>query len=142
MKPFYNKIIIPIDGSEHADLAFRQAMGIARGRGVEIVLLNCFDELPSTIGGETRAELIAELERESRRLLEPYEKIAKEEGLSCKVLVRSGPAARAIVHAATEEKADLIVMGSRGLSDFSGIVMGSVSHRVLSLASQPVLIAR
>ena len=30
MKSFYNKILIPIDGSEHADLAFRQAMGIAQ----------------------------------------------------------------------------------------------------------------
>ena len=142
MKPFYSKILIPIDGSDHADLAFRQAMGIAQGSGVEIVLLNCFEELPNTIGGETRAELIAELEREARALLEPYDALAKKEGRAYKTLVRSGPAARAIVHAANEEKVDLIVMGSRGLGDFSGMVMGSVSHRVLSLATQPVLIVR
>jgi hypothetical protein len=40
------------------------------------------------------------------------------------------------------EGCDLIVMGSRGLSDFSGMVMGSVSHRVLRHAAMPVLIVR
>ena len=43
---------------------------------------------------------------------------------------------------AAQEGCDLIVMGSRGLSDFSGMVMGSVSHRVLRHATMPVLIVR
>lgn len=142
MKSFYNKILIPIDGSEHADLAFRHALGLAANREIEIVLLNCFEELPATIGGEARSALIGEMEAQAHKLLEPYVKIAKDAGHSCKTLVRGGPAARTIVHTANDEKCDLIAMGSRGLSDFSGMLMGSVSHRVLSLAKQPVLIVR
>ena len=142
MKSFYNKILIPIDGSEHADLAFRQAMGLAHNSDVEIVLLHCYEELPNAIGGEARAELIAESEREARNLLAPFATTVEKEGHPCKLVVRGGPPARTIVHVANDEKCDLIVMGSRGLGDFSGIIMGSVSHRVLSLAAQPVLIVR
>ena len=142
MKAFYDKILIAIDGSDHADLAFRQALGIAQERDVEFILLNCFEELPSSIGGAARTGLVAELEKDARNTLAPYEKLAKDAGKSYKSFVRSGPAARAIVHLADEEKCDLIVMGSRGLGDFSGILMGSVSHRVLSQATQPVLIVR
>jgi len=48
-----------------------------------------------------------------------------------------GDAAEEIVAAAEKVKADLIVIGTRGLSDLEGLVMGSVSHKVIHLAHCP-----
>ena len=55
-------------------------------------------------------------------------------------LVEEDDPARAILAAAERLGADLIVMGSRGMSDLKGRLVGSVSHKVLHLASQPCLI--
>ena len=47
---------------------------------------------------------------------------------------------RGIVEAATAADTDVIVMGTRGLSDFGGLFLGSVTHRVLHLAEKPVIV--
>ncbi|MDH3239110.1 MAG: universal stress protein [Alphaproteobacteria bacterium] len=52
-------------------------------------------------------------------------------------VLAQGDAAEEIVAAAETAKADLIVIGSRGLSDLEGLVMGSVSHKVIHLAKCP-----
>ncbi len=47
-----------------------------------------------------------------------------------------------IAEVAREEDASIIVMGSRGLSDWSAAIIGSIAHKVLHLADRPVLVAR
>ncbi len=51
-----------------------------------------------------------------------------------------GPASQAILRVAQVHKADLIVIGSRGLGDWQAMVLGSVSHKVVHHAPCPVLI--
>jgi nucleotide-binding universal stress UspA family protein len=58
------------------------------------------------------------------------------------VAMVSGDAASAILARAKREKADLIVIGSRGLGTIRGIVLGSVSHKVVHLAKMPCLIVK
>ena len=53
-----------------------------------------------------------------------------------------GDAPQTILKVAREKKADLIVMGSRGLSDFRGLLQGSVSHKVSSMAPCTVITVR
>lgn len=53
-----------------------------------------------------------------------------------------GGAAKEIMQVATSEDAGLIVMGSRGMSDWQGLLLGSVAHKVVHLSSVPVLIVR
>jgi nucleotide-binding universal stress UspA family protein len=53
-----------------------------------------------------------------------------------------GQTAKTILEACREEDVDLIVMGSRGLSDWGRLLMGSVAHKIVHLAHVPVLIAR
>jgi nucleotide-binding universal stress UspA family protein len=139
---FYKKLLVPVDGSENAALACRHAVALASAGKLEIVLLHCFGELPTTIGGAARDEIIAASEEEGRNILAPCIELCREENVPCKPLVQCGAPGRTIVHVAQTEGCDLIVMGSRGLSDFSGMVMGSVSHRVLRHATIPVLIVR
>jgi nucleotide-binding universal stress UspA family protein len=53
-----------------------------------------------------------------------------------------GHAAREIVEDAIQHDAGIIVMGSRGLSDIVGLVLGSTTHKVIHLADRPVLVIR
>lgn len=138
----YKKLLVPVDGSNNSDLACRHAISLAMDGGCEIVLLNCYPELAVTIGGETRDEIISVLEDEAKQIIAPTMAFCEESGVKCKPLVRCGGPGRTIVQVAEAEGCDLIVMGSRGLSDFSGMVLGSVSHRVLRHATMPVLIVR
>ena len=64
------------------------------------------------------------------------------DGLSAETDVLEGPAADAIINAADARKADLIVMGSRGFGQFTGLLLGSVSDRVVHYSTVPVLVAR
>lgn len=139
---YYKKLMVPIDGSEHSTLALKHAVALAKDGGMSIVLLHCYGELPTVIGGSARDEIIAISQEEGKKLLAPAEKICEENNIPFKSLIKAGAPGRTIVHEAELEGCDLIVMGSRGLSDFSGMVMGSVSHRVLRHASMPVLIVR
>ena len=54
--------------------------------------------------------------------------------------VKAGHPSRTIVKFAKDKNADLIVVGSRGLGDIEGYLLGSVSHKVTSLSDCPVLV--
>lgn len=54
----------------------------------------------------------------------------------------AGPPAEAILRAADARKCDLIIMGARGLSDLQGLLLGSVSHKVIHHAECPLMIVR
>jgi len=53
-----------------------------------------------------------------------------------------GTVAQALIDSAREQKADTIVVGSRGLTDLAGLVLGSVAHKVIHLSDKPVVVAR
>jgi nucleotide-binding universal stress UspA family protein len=81
--------------------------------------------------------------REAGELVDATVAQLKDTGVSARGEVAHGIAghsARAIVEAAKTEDAGLIVMGSRGLTDFGGLFLGSVAHRVLHLAEIPVTV--
>ena len=141
MSAFYKKILVPVDGSGHAERACTHAIGLAGAEG-EIVLLHCYGDLPNLIGGDARDEVVAASEAEGRRYLASCGELCAKANVKYRGIVHKGNPGRIIVQVANEEQCDLIVMGSRGLSDFSGMVMGSVSHRVLEYATLPVLIVK
>ena len=70
-----------------------------------------------------------------RQLLSQARDIATIKGVKeVRTVSKDGDPARAILDCAAQEKADMIVMGRRGLSDLQGLLMGSVSHKVSHLA--------
>ena len=82
---------------------------------------------------ENRAE--AAVSRVGQWILDQAERELRKSGITPKrKRLEDGDAVKAILKSAKEDEADLIVMGSRGLSTLSGLLMGSVSHKVCQLA--------
>ena len=134
----YQKVLIPVDGSEYAFKALDLAVDLAAKHNATIWLLHVVpsNEVPEGIKRWAEIEhvdapaalyentvgdniLTAAEDRASTRGAEKIEKCLEH-----------GNAARSIIQVAQRIGADAIVMGSRGLSDFQGLLMGSVAHRV------------
>jgi nucleotide-binding universal stress UspA family protein len=79
---------------------------------------------------------------ESRDAAERICKLLQSEGIEAESDVLEGPPADAILNASEAHDIDLIVLGSRGYGQFRGLLLGSVSDRVVHFANRPVLVAR
>ena len=100
------------------------------------------DMLRPTAAPETEQEALEEIER---RIVGSVTDILEERGIEedrIRILFRDGNVARRIVEVAEEEGAEMIVMGSRGMSPTAGLLLGSVSERVGQRAPCTVVLAR
>jgi nucleotide-binding universal stress UspA family protein len=136
----FKKILVAIDGSDYSSNALPTAIEVARKFGSEVLVLHVAEH----DRGRT-VVFTTESPAEATRLVFDAVKKAKDAGLSAKgqLLDRAaGHVAPAIATTAAANSIDLIVMGSRGLSDAQGFLVGSVTHRVMRLVDVPVLVAR
>ena len=134
-------ILVPVDGSEHSKKALEFAADYCAGKGGQLFLLHVVQSLPHdrtlVLGAAaiTIHDTRDNLEKAGAKVIEAAKQVAAEHG--CRSVdtksVLGDPAAE-IVDMATEINADMIVMGSRGLSDLKGLMVGSVSHKVNQLA--------
>lgn len=135
-------ILLAVDGSEQSMAAARHAVKAARCYGAKIFLLHCHKPVPSTLGEPNFSEAVDWLAKDAAGVIAPYIAYLKEEGTDFEHRVIAGETVRTIVDVAEAEPCDLIVMGSRGLGDFAGLLLGSVAHRVLQTAPCPVTVVR
>jgi len=139
-----NTILVAVDGSNHAKNALTTAAELA-GKLDATLLLVTVDELGPLKGEVADFARTEGLDRLAVRewLLDSAEVAAEEAGArTVRHDVEGGEPAEAILRAAKAHKADMIVMGARGLSELQGLVFGSVSHKVLHMTDLPVLIVR
>lgn len=137
----FKKILLPVDGSISSKLAKRKAAAIAKAMDAELILTYITGPIPAFITGKPREEAEKAQKEEADIILGPFRSFLNEESVRHIEVVRHGlNIGNEICELAREEGCDLIVMGSRGLSDLEGLVMGSVTHRVLSLCGIPVLV--
>ncbi len=137
-----NRIMVPVDGSEHATKAAGYATDMARLMNSEILLIHCHKPFPAILGEPYFQRAIDKILKKSGELLDPYKKLVQDAKVTVTDRILEGPAARAICEVAKIEKIDLIVMGCRGRNDLEGLLLGSCTHRVLKTAPCPVLVVR
>jgi nucleotide-binding universal stress UspA family protein len=138
----YRSILVPVDGSPAADAALEQAIELARTEGARLTLISVAVPPRIRVVGPYYVLYASEeeLEREAWRIVERAEaRVPEDVGVSS--VVRSGPAAKAILERAEVGEHDLIVMGSRGLGTAGALLLGSVSRAVLAGSRVPVLVA-
>ena len=139
-------IIHPTDFSDAAQGAEQQAVRLARALSAELILLHVLVELPlagmrlpGTPGNEN---IRARQRQEAEKALRARDSVIRELGVAVRWIVREGAPAEAIVRAAVEERADLIVIGTHGRSGLDRLLIGSVADRVVRRAPCPVMTVR
>jgi nucleotide-binding universal stress UspA family protein len=134
------KLLLAYDGSDGA----KRALGvvIALNHEGDIVTVVSSAEGPPLFGHAGTLLPTPEQEAERHRQAGEARVLLAEHGIEAMVVERHGDAANAILDEATETRADLIVMGTRGLSSVERWMIGSVSAKVLHHAHCSVLVAR
>lgn len=139
----FNRILVPIDGSSHADQALDTAVSLAKNLMVppKLIVVYVGPVLPLDTP-MIALDLESEWLEETRSILSPAEKKLQAAGLEGEVIEVTGDPARLIVQTAKKRNVDLIVMGSRGINILSEMLMGSVSRSVVKQAHCPVMVVR
>jgi nucleotide-binding universal stress UspA family protein len=144
----FERILLSVDGSEDSDKAVRATRDLARLHGSEVFVVHGRDlaivappspqsPLPLRQAGE-------EDDAEARLLVDMAvaELRSGEVTASGRTFDKNGAVAPQILEAARSTGADLIVLGSRGMSRLKEIAIGSASHKIIRSADRPVLLVR
>lgn len=138
----FNKILVAYDGSAHSEHALDLALKIAAGSETVIGLVYAYEKIPAFLGEPDYERLTSKAALKAQELVNAVAAQLAARGIVVATNILQGPAADAVLHVTEAEQYDLIVIGSRGRSDWQGALMGSTSHRVLHHARVPVLIVR
>jgi nucleotide-binding universal stress UspA family protein len=136
----FKHVLVALDGSDYSQTALPTAIEVTRKFGADLFVLHVaeHDRGRSVVYPEETAA-------EAMQLVGRAVKVARDAGVAAKGElhdVAAGHVAAAIVQTAEANDVDLIVMGSRGLSDIQGLLLGSVTHKVMQLTHVSVLVAR
>ncbi|MGE5389615.1 MAG: universal stress protein [Deltaproteobacteria bacterium] len=141
----YKKVLIALDGS---DPSFRAVGAVAKMADCieEISLINVITiQHVFSADGQTMdffpSEYYQELSQNAHEALDKAEQmLGKHPGITR--IVESGPPAEIILQVAERDHCDLIVVGSRGHNTIERLFLGSVSHKIVSLANCPVMLVK
>ncbi len=134
----FQKIVVGIDGSEGSERALETATILADENQAEVVLCHVAEWIPVPAGQVP----LHPGENEMKEKLDQAAGALREKGIKSEVrlesLIYGGPA-RTIANVAEESSADLIVIGTRGYSAIGGVLLGSVTQRLLHMAPCKIL---
>jgi nucleotide-binding universal stress UspA family protein len=125
-------ILVPTDFSEHSAAALQLASELARSFSAKIHLMHSY-WIHVSLGTSDPFLIPVDF------TLEQLEKSISGTGICCEVHLSALPAAAAILEIAKEIPADMIVMGTEGLTGMKHVLLGSVAERIVRLAPCPVL---
>jgi nucleotide-binding universal stress UspA family protein len=134
----FERILVATDSSEPSMRAVELAGGLAEVHGSEVIVFHAVPRIVSRSGTSDLEEPGAATD-----LVDEAVRGLKDRGLNARgevVHVLEGHMPRGIVESAASADADVIVMGTRGRSDFGGLFLGGVTHRVLHLSEKPVIV--
>jgi nucleotide-binding universal stress UspA family protein len=134
----FKTIVLALDGSEGSQKAIPVATELARQDGARIVIAHVEQDIAGKGGGPIIATE-DEIQAEIRKRAEELAAQGLETSVEMRNLMVGGPA-HVISEIADEANADLIVAGSHGHTALGGFLLGSVTQRLLNVASCPVLV--
>jgi nucleotide-binding universal stress UspA family protein len=139
----FEKVLVAVDGSEFSEAALVAAEGLAAKAGcaVEVVHVHEHDLVPSKAG------MSPDLERmdEAKAVVDTAVERLKAKGVTVTgrlLQAQTRDVPRAIIEAAEADGADLIIVGRRGLSSLTGMLVGSVSNKLIHVAKVAVMVAQ
>ncbi|WP_417867269.1 universal stress protein [Xanthomarina gelatinilytica] len=139
-----NKIIVPIDFSEHSEYALEAAVKLAKGNDAEIIALHMLemsDSVLNSTDAEQQQKAVFFLKLAEKRFNEFLDKPYLKEA-NVTPLVKHFKVFSEVNDVAKDQGADLIVMGSHGTSGLSEIFIGSNTEKVVRHSEVPVLVLK
>jgi nucleotide-binding universal stress UspA family protein len=153
----FEKILVPLDGSEHSLKALRVATKIAKKFSGKISLIHVYyvsavptvlpepttlsPPIPIMTPGEV-SRTIEVTRKAGLNILAEGEQKVKAEGVQVETVLKEGHVVQEIINTAAGGKFDLIVIGARGVSKIRELLLGSVTDGVIHHASCPVLVMK
>lgn len=137
----FKDILLAFDGSAHAQKAARLAADLARQYQASLCVVHTYDPAPDYLGEPFLQEVISKRTEVADRVMQQAQALVGELP-QVETEVLEGSPAEVILRVAEVRKVDLIVMGTRGLGQLSGLLLGSQSQKVLTHAQCPVLLVR
>lgn len=144
----FTRIVVGTDGSETAGEAVRQAVDLAKLEGATLSIVSAFAPIPQRKVKDQQRDAPADVQYE----LNPREDVnlvldtaaaeARKEGIEVQTHPVEGDPAEAILNVAEETKADLIVVGNKGMTGARRFVLGSVPNNISHHAPCSVIIVR
>ncbi|MDR5861126.1 universal stress protein [Halomonas eurihalina] len=140
----FQSILVPLDGSEHSQMALRVACKLTPPTGARVILLHVPEPLEHEpllvwgIGAIPMGSTTEQREKAGQSLLDKASEEARSHGLDSDAITTKlahGDPRQLILATAKEQNVDAIVMGSRGLSELKGLIVGSIAHRVSHAAN-------
>jgi nucleotide-binding universal stress UspA family protein len=144
----FSRIVVGTDGSDTAKEAVRQAADLAKQVGAALDVVSAFEPVPQSRLREERqqvpsdvAHTVGPAEDVEATLAEAAEGV-RSNGVEVNTYARQGDPADAILDVAEEQKADLIIVGNKGMTGAKRFLLGSVPNKVSHHAPCSVLIVR
>jgi nucleotide-binding universal stress UspA family protein len=146
----FKHILIPTDGSPVAAKAIQAGVALAKEMGAAVTGYYAIEPAPTHIYGEgylADRRLVEELERRSREVaqkcVDEIATAAKAAGVKCETVVGKAVVPyKGIIEAAEKNKCDAIFIASNGHRGLTGLLLGSVTQKVLTHTKTPVLVFR
>jgi nucleotide-binding universal stress UspA family protein len=136
----FKNIVIALDGSDYSHKALSCAKSIAERFEANLWLVHAFST-PSDYRAYTDYEkLFARRKAAAQAVLDDARQKLGHTSLVVNDELCEGPEAESILKEVDKCKADLIVMGTRGLGTLKGLLVGSISRKVIHYASCPVMV--
>jgi len=144
----FKKILLAFDGSEHARKALNVAIDLALRYNAKLLVVEVIDlhtvnlAEATNISSYSISKAIEEIKSKASGDLRECIRIAKESGVDVDGEILEGDPAAEILRYSEEKNVDLIITGSRGLSRWKRLLMGSVSNRIVSEAKVATLVVK
>ncbi len=136
-----NNILVPVDGSQNALRGVDKAIDIAKGAGATITALFVF-QLPWKAGLKFSKSMEKQANAKANRAIGITKQKVEKQGIPFKWKTTGGKPGEAVVNVSKGVKADMIVIGARGLGAAKEKFFGSTSNYVMHKSSKPVLIVK
>ena len=138
----FEKILVPLDGSEHSLHALEKALQIANKFDGKITLINVYSVSSFRLTPSQLYPFILKIRASGESILAEGKKMVLTRGIQVESRLKEGHAVEEILKTTRDGNFDLIVMGARGISNLKEIFLGSVSHGVTTHAPCPVLVVK
>jgi len=134
------KIVYPTDGSKTAKKAIKTVVEIAKATDAKCLVLSVADLGSRWVPSGMESKMDRELRKQAKKLAIEAARKLEREGVATKVETAAGNPSEEIVKLVEREKADLIIMGTHGLTGLARVVIGSVADHVIREANCPVML--